>query len=367
MGIAAVILAFTSNLLFVIREDRNHNANTVFALFLLLLAATLLNDVLGSNHAFDYFPFLYEYDRWLIFCLGPLLYLYVLYLTKPYFQLRPRFCGHFVIVVPHALIAWSFWKENGLAKLEAFPILRYQNFAYAPVLEYLPKVQLVAYLLLCFYRVERHNRVIRELMSSVEQATLAWLRSLLLALFALFAAWVLVGVSGIPNTLLGVVAVLVSYWLSWQALTQKAIYPVPQPAQVFEMAEAEPTVRYSNSPLAIADIQPLMHRVEACMQESKPYLVNGLTLTQLAERLNLTPHQLSQVLNEGFRENFYKFVNRYRVAESQRLLLDPALKHYNILGIAFESGFNSKSTFNKIFKEVTGLSPSEFQKENRRT
>jgi AraC-like DNA-binding protein len=365
LGIAAVVLVLTSNLLFIIREGRNPSANSVFALFLLLLATTLLNDVLGQNHAFAEAPFLSDYHSLFILCLGPLLYLYTLYLTNPHFRVRPAFLWHFAIILPYALALWSFWEEDGRAKLEAFPVLRYQRFPYAPVLEYLPKVQIVAYWLLCFLRVRGHNRVIRELMSSVEHATLTWLRSLLLALVLLFAAWMVLSLQGVPDALLGLAAVLVSYWLSWQALAQKAIYPVSQPAQVFKMVEAEPTVRYSNSTLTATAIQSLMRRVEACMKETKPYLVNGLTLTQLAERLDLTPHQLSQVLNEGFEENFYKFVNRYRVAESQRLLLDPALEHYNILGVAFESGFNSKSTFNKIFKEVTGLSPSEYQKENK--
>ena len=98
------------------------------------------------------------------------------------------------------------------------------------------------------------------------------------------------------------------------------------------------------------------------MQEHKPYLNNELTLPMLAEQLEISTNNLSQILNEGFGENFYKFINRYRIEESQRLLQDPALAHFNILGIAFEAGFNSKATFNKTFKEIVGISPSTFVK-----
>ena len=70
-------------------------------------------------------------------------------------------------------------------------------------------------------------------------------------------------------------------------------------------------------------------------------------------------------MNEGFGENFYKFINRFRIEESQRLLLNPAFNHFNILGIAFEAGFNSKATFNKTFKENIGISPSEFVKKHQ--
>lgn len=100
------------------------------------------------------------------------------------------------------------------------------------------------------------------------------------------------------------------------------------------------------------------------MTHKKPYLNGDLSLTHLAEQLAFNPNQLSQILNEGFGENFYRFVNRYRVEESKRLLLDPAFAHYSVLGIAFQAGFGTKSTFNKTFKELIGLSPSEFVKQN---
>ena len=109
-----------------------------------------------------------------------------------------------------------------------------------------------------------------------------------------------------------------------------------------------------------------MSRLEQYMTNEKPYLSGDLSLTHLAERLAFSPNQLSQILNEGFGENFYRFVNRYRVEESKRLLLDPAFAHYSVLGIAFQAGFSTKSTFNKTFKELTGLAPSEFVKQNSR-
>jgi AraC-like DNA-binding protein len=97
------------------------------------------------------------------------------------------------------------------------------------------------------------------------------------------------------------------------------------------------------------------------MEKSKSYLKSNLTLTDLAEELQLNPKHLSQVLNEGFNENFYKFVNRYRVEEAKQLLHN-SFEKFSITGIAYEAGFNSKSTFNKAFKEYTGYSPSEYVK-----
>jgi AraC-like DNA-binding protein len=124
-------------------------------------------------------------------------------------------------------------------------------------------------------------------------------------------------------------------------------------------------VRYRNSPLSEEDLQRLMQQATHHMTHQKPYLYSELSLTTLAEQLKMNPNLLSQVLNEGFGENFYRFVNRYRVEESKRLLLDPAYKHYTILAIALEAGFSSKSTFNRTFKEIAGCSPSDFTRQNK--
>jgi len=72
-------------------------------------------------------------------------------------------------------------------------------------------------------------------------------------------------------------------------------------------------------------------------------------------------HQLSRVINEHFGRNFFDFINGYRVAEVKRKILDPAYAHFSLLGIAFESGFNSKSAFNRVFKKITGQTPSQFK------
>jgi AraC-like DNA-binding protein len=98
------------------------------------------------------------------------------------------------------------------------------------------------------------------------------------------------------------------------------------------------------------------------MAVNKPYLDAELTLTELAKRLGVTRSQLSQLINEGTGDNFYDFVNKYRVEQVKALMIDPTMKHYNMLGLALESGFKSKSTFNLIFKRFTGLTPSEYRK-----
>ena len=98
------------------------------------------------------------------------------------------------------------------------------------------------------------------------------------------------------------------------------------------------------------------------MEKEKPYLDNELSLTKLAEALNITPHQLSFLLNEGFGQNFYQYVNSFRVDAAKAMLLNPEFAHLSILGLAFEAGFNSKSSFNTVFKQHTGLTPTAYKR-----
>ena len=98
------------------------------------------------------------------------------------------------------------------------------------------------------------------------------------------------------------------------------------------------------------------------MKESKPYLNPKLTIHDLAQSLSIPPHQLSKIINKEFHSSFFKFVNAYRIDEFKQLAFSKEYKNLTILGIALECGFNSKSAFNRIFKETTGITPGDFIK-----
>ncbi|MCU0348885.1 MAG: helix-turn-helix transcriptional regulator, partial [Saprospiraceae bacterium] len=96
------------------------------------------------------------------------------------------------------------------------------------------------------------------------------------------------------------------------------------------------------------------------MTDERLYLEPELTLSDLARRLQTNASVLSAVVNRAFGKNFNDFVNEYRVEAVKRLLEDPKASHLSLLGIGLECGFNSKSTFNRAFRKVTGVAPSEW-------
>ena len=101
------------------------------------------------------------------------------------------------------------------------------------------------------------------------------------------------------------------------------------------------------------------------MDEEQPYLRGDLTLGDLSNELSISAHNLSEVINTRLGKNFYDFVNGYRVQEVQRKLTNPAHKHFTIMALAYDAGFNSKSAFNSFFKKATGMTPSEYRRKRR--
>lgn len=108
-----------------------------------------------------------------------------------------------------------------------------------------------------------------------------------------------------------------------------------------------------------AELLPWRDKLLALMADEQPWLEPELTLTELAHRLRTNPGLLSKVINAGCGQNFNDFVNTYRVHEARRKLADTRFAHYSLVGVALESGFNSKSTFNRVFKKLAGQAPGE--------
>src|SRR5690606_2947811 len=100
------------------------------------------------------------------------------------------------------------------------------------------------------------------------------------------------------------------------------------------------------------------------MEGHKPYLIAGLTLEKLSQQMQMSPRALSEIINRQFDCNFFEFINCYRVEEAKRLLADPANARKTVLDIMYDVGFNSKATFNTLFKKKVNMTPSEYRKQS---
>ncbi|WP_413701922.1 helix-turn-helix domain-containing protein [Psychromonas sp. KJ10-10] len=120
--------------------------------------------------------------------------------------------------------------------------------------------------------------------------------------------------------------------------------------------------KYERSGLTQERSQLLLKRLEEYTKNERPYLDANLTVDKLANQSHIPRHYLTQIFSEQLNKNFYLYINEYRVNKVKRLLNEPENNNMTLLEIAYESGFNSKSTFNSIFKKVTKMTPSQYKK-----
>ena len=119
--------------------------------------------------------------------------------------------------------------------------------------------------------------------------------------------------------------------------------------------------RYERSGMDASMMNDYEAALAAFMRKSRIYLDPDLSLEVLATRMKMSRHHLTQLLNEKLEKNFYSFINEYRIGEAIDRLTDPSLQ-VNILSLAFDCGFNSKSSFNIYFKKITGTTPTAYRK-----
>jgi len=215
----------------------------------------------------------------------------------------------------------------------------------------------------------KYQKMLPDNYSYTERITLNWLKWMVLSLLVMFVALFLLikysthyGLLTRQN-LFAVVGSILSFYVffvGYFGLRQTAAFRVA----VVSGGITDETLKTSYKKSSLTDEKAglLFQKLKIHMQEQQPYLENELSLVTLARQLELTPNQLSQVINQKAATNFFNFINAYRVEAVKQKLKDPAYAQYAIVAIGYDCGFRSKSSFNKIFKQLVGKTPSEYQK-----
>ena len=150
----------------------------------------------------------------------------------------------------------------------------------------------------------------------------------------------------------------VTYCLGYFAMNQPELFKLPEES----LDEDHPLETLGNTEDTKEDISPMKNKLGDMMAKEQPFLNPKLTLAELADMMDTTPHNLSKIINEGFGKNFFDFVNTYRVEEFKKMIQQNAHKKQTLLAIALEVGFNSKTAFNRSFKKLTDMTPGKYLK-----
>ncbi|WP_373549755.1 helix-turn-helix domain-containing protein [Haliscomenobacter sp.] len=337
---------------------------------ILVLCITNLPSMLGFmgiyilGQAWWFFP----QDTGLI--IGPLVYFYLKSQTNVQFKFQTRDYWHFLPYIIyffyHLLIFLSgkdgidWWAQSVHNRLL---IGMWERIA--------ENVSLLVYMILSLRLYHRYRRWLPTERSDIETIRLGWYKHFLalvvvsvLAAIVLFLLGLFVPLSYQDDWILRAIVAFNICYLSFNGYVQ----PQPHRLAFTEKNLPESNVMPTNPETTTkkaekpdpAEVQIWCKKVEAIMQTEKLYLNPELTLSDVSEKLHSHNSWISYVINTGFQKNFNDFVNAYRVADFQKKVNDPMLSHYTLLALAFECGFNSKSTFNRAVKKATGQLPSAF-------
>jgi AraC-like DNA-binding protein len=136
-------------------------------------------------------------------------------------------------------------------------------------------------------------------------------------------------------------------------------FRIIQHSGFFKQTSLENSQKYRQSSMTPESQQELLERLKRFMLDQKPFLKTEFSLPELAQQLGASVHALSQTINEGLGKSFFEMVAQYRVEEAKKLLVDQP--HIKVEEIAEQVGYNSKSSFNTVFKKLTGFTPSEYR------
>jgi AraC-like DNA-binding protein len=301
------------------------------------------------------FPFRYLYV--------PVLFLYILSMTKKPFHLKKRYLFHFVLFVFFCvLVLLKFQFLSGDTIREMIGIGSFFSSSERNLFNLLEYLQFFGYAVASLIVLRQYRIKLKNVYSSVEHINLSWLNFVLFG----FIVWkslviiqlVLWNVTGNDYVFVLYITAEVVFLIFVALMVLRGL---KQPQIFSGITENQSKQKYEKTPLSDAVKEDYKNKLLRYMKTQRPYLDPSLSLQNLAERASIPPHHLSQILNSCLNQNFFDFINSCRIKESKRLLSEHVSNKKTILEILYDTGFNSKSVFNSAFKRHTGMTPTQFK------
>ena len=369
-GFFLAILLFT--------KYKSNPANRYLGLLILFYSLFIVNSMLSSTEALQR-----HYPHWLLifsglpFLFGPLHMIYVAELTDSHLKFARMHWYHFLPFI----IYKSFYLQTIFISREELQTVFLEIWQNNPPLHIvvfglLTTITGIFYIIMALVVFNRYSSKIKNVYSSLEKVNLYWLRFFTYA--ALFV-WLVVLAQNILSisrvsikehfNLVPLLTSIFVYAIGYIGLFKSEIFEQQEVRnnlrQAHELEAGKTGRKYEKSGLDEQKAAELLSRLQKLMEDERLYLNPNLTLNELSEKLGITNHNLSEILNTRVSQNFFDFVNQYRVNEVKKMLEDKRNDHLTLLAIALDAGFNSKSGFNLIFKKFMHCTPSEYRQKIR--
>lgn len=324
------------------------NLEVAYAQFQLLLFTT--------KEIYNY-TFLINADFPIFYLFGPTIYLFVRQMIGDNFKINYKLLIHFLIAIP-GIVYFIYFKTYSNEQ-----VLQYLNSPDIPIFEVI--LNLIGFSSFAFYFIISLFKIIKYLkddtlcQSETERKRAIWLRNTIILFIIItitFSPLVIVLHNDIYTQLLGLSSINIVFIYLFISF-----YGRPELLQGLEKSDNK-TVKYLGSTLSSTKVEELTAKINAIMEVKKPFLNQDMSLSEMADMLDISSHQLSQVINQKFKMSFSDFINKYRIDEALKILNDKNSAKYTLESIANDCGFGNRVSFNSAFKKFTGKSPSDYRK-----
>lgn len=351
-----------------INKKINRVASLLIAGFIFIHSFFILNIAMfRANYIFEY-PHSYLMSTWASFLYGPLLYFYFKRITQKY-SFKSLDLLH---LLPTVLLLGFMLPEIYLLSAEQKISLMFSRMQNG--LPHQDAGRLLVIVLLKTISLGAYGFFIRKVYKSAKEKfdfdrkSRVWQKNIYQIHISYVLTYGIYGLLIINSQSSGII-----YHASLASMALMVLYvgysANIQP-QVFSGAYSYVNrlfPKYEKSGLTESLSQELKDSLECLFVDEKIYKENDLNLDTVAQRLDTTRHNASQVINEHFKMSFHELVNKYRIEEAKRMLDEDSKRNWNIIDVAYEVGYNNKVTFNKAFKKDTKLTPTEFQRRRQQT
>lgn len=361
----AVAICFFLGFLVLFYIPVNKRGNFWFGIFLISIGFALLSKAVWVENLDAQYPYITPFSELSRLIIAPSFYLGVWHYThlntkntkELVFHLLPAFAFILLVSLPY------FFSNATITDVLNEPASTYVGYAIRAIIP----IQVVAYWIFSFRLLNRHRRLVELYASQRIGKDLAWLRGVLFSVLALIVLFIadLAG-NTVSDSISAYVYLAIVLFIGYHLLKQQAVF-LEQEEDNRELEqvicqEQSPTIQETIPRLTAEELVYFRLKLDAMLETEEVFTDTNLDLAKLSQKVGLSMNDLSFLINREYGQNFYSLINSYRVEKVKQLLSQDDYRHLTILGIAYEAGFTSKSTFNNVFKKATGLTPSAYLK-----
>ncbi|WP_010228376.1 helix-turn-helix domain-containing protein [Gillisia marina] len=342
-------------------------SNKVLAVVFLMISIAVINLYLIIFRIDIQFPQLLFIDDTFMFAYGPLLYLFTQSVIFKDFRLQRKSFIHFIPFLASLfiiIIIFLFSKTESISQ-----VTNQLNNLHVPIYFHIGSLLMLSHIFYYLFKSKQEIKnvigKVKSLYSAFNQDNFKLLKFILncfIVLFSLSLIHSILPFLGVKNGLLITLLLMILFMFYFiNSVLLKMLNHSTNKSGAMTWSIFKEKEKYAGSSLSQTDLKLFMNKLENHMKTKERFLDSDLNINDLSTELDMTSKVLSQVINEGYSNNFFDFVNTYRVEAAKALLTNQVDNKQTIQEVMYDSGFNSKSSFNTAFKKFTKLTPTQFK------